>query len=203
MNNKEIERWYRLKSLKKTAQVLVAVFVVALAAGYAATRVLGPKTEQFKTSKIVDPGIRVERFSYSSPPPHPWELEAASGTVAESLDKATLKAPRVVYHGGQGNAILVSAETGLLDKKTRNVSASGDVTIKFEEFVFTTPQLEYSDEKQLARTEAPIRLEGKDLSLSGVGLSLSIEKEEIVIEQDVKARLFNVKWVGPDSKLPM
>jgi hypothetical protein len=34
MNHKEIERWHRLRNLKRASQVLVVVAVVLLACGY-------------------------------------------------------------------------------------------------------------------------------------------------------------------------
>ena len=42
-----------------------------------------------------------------------------------------------------------------------------------------------------------------DLSLTGTGMTVSLENEEIVIENDVKARLFNLRWVESKGRLPM
>jgi hypothetical protein len=34
-------------------------------------------------------------------------------------------------------------------------------------------------------------------------MTMNLENEEIVIENDVKARLFNLKWVESKDRLPM
>jgi LPS export ABC transporter protein LptC len=199
MNHKEIERWHRLKNVKRASQVLVLAAIVLFISGYAATRFFPDTSTDFVHQPTDKSGVRIQKFSYSSPGIHPWELEAATVVGTESLDKVTLSQPRVVYHGGRGGKIFLSADTGNLDKQSRNVLAKGNVTIRYESFVFSSGDINYSEEKRTAETASPVSLEGEDFRLQGKGLKMSIQDEEIVIEQDVKARLFNVRLTEPDK----
>jgi LPS export ABC transporter protein LptC len=204
MNHKEIERWYRLRNLKRASQFLVVAAVVCMACGYVASRLLVSEAPDPITSPgPAAGGIRIDNFSYSSPGANPWELQAATAFVSDSLDKVELKGPKVVYQGGAGGKIFLTAKSGNLDRKSRNVSAQGDVSIEYDNFLFSTGDIDYSDEKLLAETTSPVSLESGDLRLTGKGLKVSVEREEVIVEQDVKARLFNVKWVEPNERLPM
>jgi LPS export ABC transporter protein LptC len=203
MNHKEIERWHRLRNLKRASQVLVVVAVVLIGCGYMVSRFVRPSSDMPGPPGPTDGGMRIDNFSYSSPGAHPWELQAATAFVSELLDRVELKGPRVVYQGGAGGKIFLDAKTGRLDRKSRNVSAQGDVTIEYENFLFSTGDIDYSDEKRVAETSSRVSLESGDLHLTGKGLKVSVEREEVIIEDDVKARLFNVKWVEPNGRLPM
>lgn len=203
MNHKEIERWYRLKNLKKASQFLVVFFVVLLIAGFAASRLVRESSETLETREAPDSGIRIEKFSYSSPGAQPWELEASEASISESLDRVSLSHPRVVYHGGKGGAIYLSAASGTLDKKSSNVTFKGDVEIRLRDYTFRTDDIAYSHEKHEAQTDSPISLEAKDVQLTGRGLKVFLETEEAIIEHDVDARIYNVKWVDSGGRMPL
>jgi hypothetical protein len=68
---------------------------------------------------------------------------------------------------------------------------------------FTTGEIRYSQENHQAETSSPVSVESGDLRLTGKGLKVSVDSEEITIERDVQARLFNVSLVGPKNRLPM
>jgi len=203
MNHKEIERWYRLRNIKRASQVLILVCAVLLVSGFAVSRLYGPIQAPIVSSIPSDAGIRIENFSYSSPGPRPWELHAPSAAVSDSLDKVDLQQPRVRYQGGAGGEIFLSSQRGSLDRKTLNVTVRGDVILKYKDYVFRSDDMNYSHEKLSAETPSEVSFQAPDLSLTGTGMTLSLESEEIVIEQDVKARLYNVKWVEKGGKLPM
>jgi LPS export ABC transporter protein LptC len=199
MNHKEIERWHRLRNVKRASQVLVLAAIGLFISGYAATRFFPDTSTDFVNHPADKSGVRIQKFSYSSPGVHPWELEAETVVGSESLDKVTLSHPRVVYHGGRGGKIFLTADTGNLDKQRRSVLAKGNVKIRYEGFVFAAGDMDYSEAKRTAETASPVSLEGEDFQLQGKGLKMSIQDEEIVIEQDVKARLFNVRLREPDK----
>jgi LPS export ABC transporter protein LptC len=203
MNHREIERWYRLRNLKKASQFLVGFFVVLLIAGLAVSRFVRPEAEQLETRGAPDSGIRIEKFNYSSPGAQPWELEAAEASVTESLDRVSLSRPRVVYHGGKGGSIYLSAASGTLDKKSSNVSFKGNVEIRLKDLTFRTDDIEYSQERRQAQTDSAIALEGTDFKVTGRGLRVYVESEEAVIEDEVDARISNVKWVDSKGRMPL
>ncbi len=204
MDHREIERWHRLRNLKKASQFLVLVGVVLLLAGYAVSRMWDQRpTEQLPVDGPVESGMRIDNFSFSVPGANPWELRATRAQVSDSLDEVSLSHLRVVYGTGNGNDIIVSAKAGELDRKKQDVSAEGDVTIKYKDLLFKTDDLRYHQDTGVAETNAPVSLEGASLRLKGVGMKVSVKNKQISIQRDVEAVLFNVKWVEPGRKLPM
>ncbi|MGC8602086.1 MAG: LPS export ABC transporter periplasmic protein LptC [Desulfomonilaceae bacterium] len=203
MDHKHIERYYRLKNLKRASQILVLAALLMLVSGLAASRLVLNRTDDFGVSQVSKNGSSIDNFTFSVPGfPH-WDLQAASAQISDTLDNVKLTLPKVVYYGGLGGAIYLAAESGNLDKKTGFVSVKGDVKIRYKNFEFASNNVDYSEGSLQASTSSPVSLNGGDLKLTGKGLKLSVEKEEILIEHEVRASLFNVKWVGPGRKLPM
>ncbi len=69
-----------------------------------------------------------------------------------------------MYHGGRGGRIFLTADTGNLDKHSRSVLAKENVTIRYESFVFSSGDMDYSEAKRTAETASPVSLEGEDFS---------------------------------------
>jgi LPS export ABC transporter protein LptC len=203
MNHKEIERWHRLRNIKKAFQILVFVCAALLVSGVAASILFRPVAPPMDPPSQIKHGIEIVNFSYSSPGPQKWELHAPSALVSEALDAVELKEPKVVYHDRSGASVELISRIGTFDRKNLSVTASGDVTMRYRDYVFRSPEINYSHEKLRAETSSPVAFEGPDLKITGKGLTLSLDSEEIVIEEDVHAQLFNVNWVKPNGRLPM
>ena len=203
MNHKELERWYRLRNIKRASQVMIVLCSVLAVSGYVVSAWLRPDPSQSDSFVPSDSGIRIENFSYSVPGPRPWELHAPSAIVSESLDEVTLQEPRIIYQAGPGGRISLASQTGSLHKKSLSVVARGEVTLTYKDYIFRSDEMNYSHEKLNASTSSPVFFEAPDLSLTGTGMTMNLENEEIVIENDVKARLFNLKWLESKGRLPM
>jgi LPS export ABC transporter protein LptC len=203
MNHKEIERWHRLRNIKKAFQILVLLGAALLVIGVAAAIWVRPVAILPEPSPDDRAGIQIENFSYSSPGPPQWELHAPRARVSEPLDRVELKEPKVIYQGRSGANVELVSQTGVFDRKNMSVTANGDVIMRYKDYVFRSPEISYSHEKLRAETSSPVAFQGPDLKLTGRGLTLSLDNEEIVVEEDVHALLFNVKWVQPNGRLPM
>jgi LPS export ABC transporter protein LptC len=202
MNHKEIERWYRLKLIKRTAQVLVLVAVTALVAGYAVSRILLPDDNDRPLAETHHPGPVLKKIEFSMPGVHPLELKADAALGSEKLDSVELIKPEVVFTGKRGEKILLTADFGKLDKKTRSVHVRGSVVIRMRGFVIKADEIRYSDESGLAETPTRFSLEGKDMRLRGRGMKLSVQDSEVSIEHDVHSELFGVDWLPPGAGAP-
>ncbi|MEW6351509.1 MAG: LPS export ABC transporter periplasmic protein LptC [Thermodesulfobacteriota bacterium] len=205
MKYRELERWHRLNLIKKALQVLVIAAAVASVAVFLAGKIWTspPETIVAPPEPTRDDGMTIRGFQYSSPGPNPWELKAESATVSEALDKIVLVKPQVVYHGANGEGISLSADRGDLDRDKGDYSMRGNVVVRHGDFVYETDAMEYSDKSRQAKTSSPISLKGPDILVTGTGLTVDVDRQELVIEKDVKSTLFNVKWVDPGERLPL
>ncbi len=202
MNHKEIERWYRLKRIKTASQVLVIAAVVLAAPAYMLSKAMKTDTESF-TAATAGSGMRIENFSYSAPGVHPWELKATSATVTDNLDNVHLVNPNALYKGGRGDDIRLTAETGKLDKASRRMTALGNVKVAYRDMALFASEIDYLDDKKTVNSSSEVRLDGGDLQVTGAGMRLSIDQEEVTIENDVKANISNVRLFKTHKKTAM
>ncbi|MBI5569831.1 MAG: LPS export ABC transporter periplasmic protein LptC [Desulfomonile tiedjei] len=200
MNHKEIERWYRLRNIVKACKVLVVVSVALCLIWLVVPGFPKPKPDFSRPDPTA--GMRIEHFSYSAPGPRPWELRADAAVVSQSLDRVQLTRPTVLYPVGAGREFVLKAKTGELDKNSQQVTARGDVSVKYGDFLFKTDELRYSGKTKTAETSSLVTLNGPDLHATGKGLTCPIDENEIVIHQDVRCTIFNVKWMGSGGGLP-
>jgi LPS export ABC transporter protein LptC len=190
ITNREIERWYRLRNLRKAAQVFVIIAIVVMVAGYAVFRFIKP------SQPVKDPDPKaintVQKPYYSFPGPHPFDVRAEEALVSESQDKIILKSPKITYHPNRGGNMVLTAKTGELNRTTQNYSVKGDVNLKSDNFRIEAGQLGYSRKKNLASTTSQITIKAKNMLLKGKQLKFWPDKKEAHIEQNVEATLFNI-----------
>ena len=190
ITHREIERWYRLRNLRKASQVFVIISFVVMVAGYAVLRFIQPS----QPAKDPDPKAinTVKKPYYSFPGPHPFDVRAKSAVVSESQDKIILNSPKITYHPDHGSEMILTAKTGELNRTTQNYSVKGDVCLKSDTFRIEAGQLGYSRENNLASTTSRITIKAKNMLLKGKQLKLWPDKKEAHIEQDVEATLFHI-----------
>ncbi len=198
MNHREIERWYRLRMLKKASVAVVLSVLALIVICGAAWRLMSDGPPETPTADTADAALKVNRFTLSSSGEHPWRLDARTALSKDStLQRVALIRPRIVYQGGKGGVIVLTAEKGIVDRDKLNYSAKGNVTLKYRDFEISTEEITYSEEKQEVSGSATVVLKAKDLHFTGNELTLSLADEEIVIKGGVSATLFNMKWTTP------
>ncbi len=206
MNHKEIERWYRLRNLKRAAQILVLASVALLIAGYAISRVLTERHPVINDTPTSSDELRVENFSYSHRGAYPVELNARVGLLPASLDKGKLSFLSVTARSKDGKKLTLTAEKGEFDKKKELVTASGNVKVQYEDLVLTTDQVSYSMDKGKVWTESAVKLTGRQFHLEGGGLTLWVESEKFSLENEVQVTFYGRNWKlsqgkpAPDEK---
>lgn len=206
MNHKEIERWYRLRNLKRAAQLLVLASVAMLIAGYAISRVLierNPVTEDTPTSSD---DLRVENFSYSHRGAYPVELKARVGVLPATLDKGKLSYLTVTVKSKEGKKLILTADEGEFYKKRELVTASGNVKVQYEDLVLTADKISYAMDQGKVWTDSAVTLTGRQFDLEGGRLALWVESEKFTLEDGVQVTFSAKNWKlsegtpAPDKK---
>jgi LPS export ABC transporter protein LptC len=201
---REIERWRRLRLIKRLTQVGVVGIILAIAAGYLFAWYLKPRPGNVKIPQVAqDESIRIDRFTYSAPGANPFELEAETATVSDTLDRVSLKSPRVVYNSKEKGKITLTARSGALDKSSGTIRAAGDVEIRMKGLLIKADEVTYSDEERVVTADSRVSMFGEGFSLSGAGLTLFIDTQEARIAKDVTTDLHDVKWARPGRELPI
>ncbi|ABB31516.1 protein of unknown function DUF1239 [Geobacter metallireducens RCH3] len=118
-----------------------------------------------------------------------WDLYAGKGEYDKARDVTRLTDVRLVLHerGKSGEITLVSDQADYFNA-AKNVALTGNVVAKSESGMeFTTGRASYQSNRSLVVTDDRVRFTDGGMSVSGVGMELSVKTRQVRILRDVTA----------------
>jgi LPS export ABC transporter protein LptC len=139
----------------------------------------------------VDLALKEIRFTDSSQGKLRWELFAESGAYDKPADTSFLDKVRFIVHDAHPfGPLTVIARRGEYPHVTRDVRLSGGVTAEGEKgFSFATETVSYSAGRRQFTAPDRVRLTDGALSVEGVGMDLSVARQEARIHSQVVATI--------------
>ena len=86
-----------------------------------------------------------------------WHLEAESASLM-GKQKLVLKAPAVVFYRENGRKIYLTAESGVLNKKTNSMTMSGSVVAKTDGYRFEADSAVYDHNRRFLNSKTPVKI---------------------------------------------
>lgn len=118
-----------------------------------------------------------------------WCLDAVSAEYINAEDRAVFTGPSVTFFmEGRGN-IKVTAEKGMVLTDSNNISVSGDVVVKDNDYVMKTQALNYDNGVRVFSSNVPVALSGKDFDLRADSASLDLKTQQAVLKGNVRGIL--------------
>ena len=94
------------------------------------------------------------------------------------------------FFSKSGKGYRLSGKNGEYDTKKENIIISGDVVLlSGDGYELKTDSLSYSHDDKKLNTADPVSVTQGDLSLKGVGMSLDVLQEKLIILKDVKGHI--------------
>ena len=118
-----------------------------------------------------------------------WSLDAVSAEYINAEDRAVFTGPAVTFFMEGREKIVVTAEKGMVRTDSNNISVSGDVVVKDEDYVMKTQALNYDNGVKVFSTDVPVALSGKDFDLRADSASLDLKTQEAVLKGNVRGTL--------------
>ncbi|MRR07622.1 MAG: LPS export ABC transporter periplasmic protein LptC, partial [Deltaproteobacteria bacterium] len=118
-----------------------------------------------------------------------WDLFADKGEYDKARDVTRLAGVRLVLHerGKGGDITLVSDQADYFNA-SKDVSLAGNVVAKSESGMeFTTGRASYQSNRSLVVTDDRVRFTDGGMSVTGVGMELSVKTRQVRIMRDVTA----------------
>lgn len=121
-----------------------------------------------------------------------WELFAQSGIHDKGLETTTLEDIRfIVERDDKGGPVTVTSKNGKYLHTPKSVQLSGNVLAKTRDgMTFETTEITYSTPQQTFSTNEKVRLTDASLKVEGVGMVLSIDKQQAVVKSQVEATVY-------------
>ena len=125
-----------------------------------------------------------------------WKLEASSASVYAKQDLASLKDISVTFYMIDSNNqnITLTADDGLLNTKTNNISVNGNIIVKTEEYILKTENLNYVHHSHIINVNEPFEIIGSSVMLKADSMTYDINAELIKCNGNVEGSfLENIK----------
>jgi LPS export ABC transporter protein LptC len=121
-----------------------------------------------------------------------WELEARQIETDETESTATEVALHF-FNKENRETLIVEAAKAHLEHRTGDIRFFGAINATGSEFSFTTEDLRWDAQRKLLYTDAAIRLESEDFSLSGQGFEYSTETGLATVKRGARLQLRDQK----------
>lgn len=143
-------------------------------------------------SVSTDISMKTIHFTESHQNQNKWELFAESGIYDKPADKTSLEDIRfIVERDPKNGPVTVTARHGEYLHKAKAVQLNGNVRATTRDgMTFETEQISYDSTAQTFTTTRRIRLIDAALSVDGVGMELSVDKQRATVKGNVEATVY-------------
>lgn len=148
-----------------------------------------PKKEPLKIiSDHVDLQIRNVRFTEVGDSETTLEVTAEVARYLKKDNLALFEKPTVTLLLKDGRRFTMSGDRGRLDTESRDVEIEGHVAVvSGDGDRFTTDRLRYVNAGRRIETEGAVVMENRNIRVSGVGMTLSLEEKKLALLSQVRA----------------
>lgn len=121
-----------------------------------------------------------------------WNLDAASVQYNIKERLAIFRDISVIFYLKDKNRVRLTAKKGILNTDSNDIKIIGNVVIENKVYTVYTDALRYLNKKRVLFSEAPVKIKGDFLILSGNALSFDLNTDKISMEGNIKGT-FSVK----------
>jgi LPS export ABC transporter protein LptC len=116
-----------------------------------------------------------------------WQLDAASAHYIDTEKKVRLEDLGMTFFLENQQQIQLTADSGILETETQNVSIKGQVKLKNEDANLQTEELHYQHEQRFIFADTPVTITGEVFQLNAESMTLDLEKGRAVFKGNVQA----------------
>lgn len=172
--------------------MLIVVVLAAVLSAVAIVVVSIPKEAGKETLKIksdhVDLQVRNVRFTEVGDSDMTLEITADMARYQKKEKLAFFDKPTIKLLLKDGRTFILTGDRGQLNTESKDMEIEGHVGIVSENGDrFATDHLRYSNAAKLIETEGAVSMENKNIRVSGVGMTLSLEEKKVALLSRVRA----------------
>ena len=180
------------KKALRIAAVTVIFLIIAAVVIAAAIRISGEKKTNIIKISPDEADVRIQDFVYTEMGQgnFKWEVRAKTAQYQKKINLAVFDQVQIKLTTSDGKVYIMTGDEGRMQTEKKDVELKGHVVITSDAGdTFTTDYLRYSDTQKKVHTDAPVMMEGKQMKIQGTGLSIFIDKGEILLSSGVKAKI--------------
>jgi LPS export ABC transporter protein LptC len=121
-----------------------------------------------------------------------WEMWAGSAKIYHKKNITKLESIRIRFYPKKGKPIDITADSGVMENDSRNMSIRGNVLIQTSEgYALRTERLRFRPKEKKFDTNDKILLKGNSFNLTGTGLHGETDKGLFKLDEKVRAVIYN------------
>lgn len=118
-----------------------------------------------------------------------WTLTAKSARVMEDHNRTVIDSPSVVFYMEDGKKVYLTAKQGILEPKTNDLEAIGDVTVNYEIYILKTQRLYYDHQKRRIYSKVPVTIEGDRIFLAADRMVYDLDTQTSTFKGNIESRI--------------
>lgn len=181
--------------LSRAVKITVAVIIVLILACAIVFAIYKVGVE--KKSNIIkilpdEADVRIQDFVYTEVGKENirWEVKAKTAQYQKKLNLALFDHVQIKLTTQEGKVFLMTGDEGRMQTDTKDVEIKGHVVVTSDTGdKFSTDYLRYSDAQKKIYTDAAVMMESRQMRIQGVGLSIFMNKGELLLSSGVRAKI--------------
>ena len=181
-----------MKIKRKTALIVAMLAtILSVTAIFAIGLRRTPETALLKImSDRVDLQVKDVHYTEVGDSGMKWDIRADTARYQKKENLALFDNLTVKLVMKDGKTFVMTGDHGRLNSESRDMEIEGNVGIVTENGDrFTTDRLRYRNADKVIETDRPVAMENESVHVSGVGMVVSLERKNVAILSQVRARL--------------
>jgi len=170
----------------------VIALILACAVVFAIFKVSGEKKSNIIKILPDEADVRIQDFVYTEVGQENirWEVKAKTAQYQKKLNLALFDHVQIKLTTQEGKVFHMTGDEGRMQTDTKDVEIKGHVIVTSDTGdQFSTDYLRYSDAQKKIHTDAPVTMESRRMKIQGVGLSILMNKGELLVSSGVRAKI--------------
>ena len=152
-----------------------------------------PSSHSSKESSPADAWIHGFTYRQTQSGSAKWEIVAKRAQVFESENRARLEDVTVHLFGKEDKQMTVEAEEGTINTKTKNIDLKNQkdfLSVQLNNgYTIYSKHLQWKESSRQVKSQTPVVIKGKGLTVTGTGLVGNVDDEEFQILSNVRAEV--------------
>jgi lipopolysaccharide export system protein LptC len=118
-----------------------------------------------------------------------WEIAARQASYSQENNEIVVEGPEVTLYVKNGDVIALRCQEGRVhlndDEEVIRMELSGDLEMRVGEFVITTPNAVYENERNAIFSDGPVRIVGQGVEVKGQGYTVDVSEKRLTLNAAV------------------
>jgi len=119
-----------------------------------------------------------------------WEIAARQARYLQEKNEIVIERPEVSLYIKDGSIIALRCQEGRIhlseDEEVVRMELSGDLEMRVNDFVITTPQAVYESERNTISSDGPVRIVGQGVEVEGRGYVVEVSEKRLTLNAEVQ-----------------